>query len=190
MLLTLVYAYGAFTNVQTRRTDDLVKLPITIDRKATVQDDNVIGRFFRAIHLNPFADPAAGRSAPLEIEKAMISPVPKVGHGWLVALCLFGFIAFFSVGPGVCVWLALSELMPTRIRSNGMSIGLLINQFVSASFAGIFLPTVGNYGYSAMFFVCRRLHGDLLPHLGLPPAGNQRQDLGRDRGVLQRSRKM
>ena len=41
---------------------------------------------------------------------------------------IYVFMAFFAVGPGVCVWLALSELMPTRIRSNGMSIALLINQ--------------------------------------------------------------
>ena len=72
-----------------------------------------------------------------------------------MALCLFGFIAFFAVGPGVCVWLALSELMPTRIRSNGMSIALLINQVVSTTIAAIFLPTVGNYGYAAMFFSWR-----------------------------------
>ena len=62
-------------------------------------------------------------------------------------------MAFFAVGPGVCVWLALSELMPTRIRSNGMSIALLINQAVSTTIAAIFLPTVGKYGYSTMFFV-------------------------------------
>ena len=35
------------------------------------------------------------------------------------------------MGPGVCVWVALSELMPTRIRSNGMSIALVLNQLVS-----------------------------------------------------------
>ena len=56
------------------------------------------------------------------------------------------------MGPGVCVWLALSELMPTRIRSNGMSIALLVNQFVSTSIAAVFLPTVGRHGYAAMFF--------------------------------------
>jgi hypothetical protein len=61
-------------------------------------------------------------------------------------------MAFFAIGPGVCVWLALSELMPTRIRSNGMSIALLINQAVSTTIAAIFLPTVGKYGYSTMFF--------------------------------------
>jgi len=52
----------------------------------------------------------------------------------------------------VVVWLALSELMPTRIRSNGMSIALLINQGFSTTIAAIFLPTVGKYGYATMFF--------------------------------------
>ena len=49
------------------------------------------------------------------------------------------------------VWLALSELMPTRIRSGGMGIALLLNQGASTLIAGLFLPTVGNYGYSTMF---------------------------------------
>jgi SP family myo-inositol transporter-like MFS transporter 13 len=47
--------------------------------------------------------------------------------------------------------LALSELMPTRIRSMGMGIALLVNQGVSTAIAAVFLPVVGNYGYSAMF---------------------------------------
>ena len=57
------------------------------------------------------------------------------------------------MGPGVCVWLALSELMPTRIRSNGMSIALVLNQMVSTTLAAIFLPMVGTHGYSSMFFL-------------------------------------
>ena len=133
-------------------TDDPAHLPIDITREKTVPEENKLEEFFRRRHLNPFADPALGRAAPLEIKKAMIGQVPEVGHGWLVALCLFGFMAFFAVGPGVCVWLALSELMPTRIRSNGMSVALLLNQVVSTTIAAIFLPTVGNYGYAAMFF--------------------------------------
>jgi hypothetical protein len=43
--------------------------------------------------------------------------------------------------------------MPTRIRSNGMSIALVINQMVSTTLAAIFLPIVANYGYSTIFFV-------------------------------------
>ena len=43
--------------------------------------------------------------------------------------------------------------MPTRIRSNGMSIALVLNQSVSTILAGIFLPVVSKYGYSTMFFL-------------------------------------
>ena len=82
----------------------------------------------------------------------MITPVASERHGWLTASCLCVFIAFFAIGPGVCVWLALSELMPTRIRSNGMSIALLINQAISTGIAATFLPTVGKFGYATMFF--------------------------------------
>ena len=88
---------------------------------------------------------------PLEILRANAGPVPTKQTGILVAVCLAVFITFFSVGPGVCVWLALSELMPTRIRSVGMGVALLINQGVSTGIAAFFLPIVGNYGYFAMF---------------------------------------
>jgi hypothetical protein len=43
--------------------------------------------------------------------------------------------------------------MPTRIRSNGMSAALLINQAVSTTIAAVFLPAVGKYGYGTLFFV-------------------------------------
>jgi SP family myo-inositol transporter-like MFS transporter 13 len=150
--LTLSYAYGGFSNVQSRRSDELAAKPIEISREHTVQADSVIGAFFRHLHLNPFADPVSAAKAPLLITQALVGPVPSQTHGWLVTACIFAFVAFFAVGPGVCVWLALSELMPTRIRSNGMSIALLINQFVSTVIAAVFLPTVGNHGYAAMFF--------------------------------------
>jgi len=150
--LTVAYSYGPFTNVQTRRSDDAALPPLRMTREDTVQADSVIGVFFRKLHLNPFADPAEGANAPLRIEKAHMAAVPSTTHGWQVALAMCLFVASFAVGPGVCVWLALSELMPTRIRSNGMSIALLINQFVSTVIAAVFLPTVGQYGYATMFF--------------------------------------
>ena len=40
-------------------------------------------------------------------------------------------VAFYAIGPGVCVWLVLSELMPGRIRANGMSIALFFNRGVA-----------------------------------------------------------
>lgn len=92
-----------------------------------------------------------GRPAALEIVRARVGPVPSPGTGVFSALCIGLFIASFSVGPGVCVWLALSELMPTRIRSVGMGIALLINQGVSTVIALVFLPVVGRAGFHPMF---------------------------------------
>jgi hypothetical protein len=43
--------------------------------------------------------------------------------------------------------------MPTKIRSIGMSVALVINQLVSTTLAVLFLPVVSKYGYSTMFFL-------------------------------------
>jgi len=146
--LIVIYSYGDFRAATTVvRSDDLAAKPVEITRESCVPANRVVAFFS-----NPFADLTAAQSAPLKIENALVTPVPSSDSGWLVAVCLFVFMAFFAVGPGVCVWLALSELMPTRIRSNGMSIALLINQAVSTTIAAIFLPTVGKYGYSTLFF--------------------------------------
>lgn len=73
------------------------------------------------------------------------------GTGLIVTASLMLFVAGFATGPGVCVWLALSELMPTRIRSLGMGIGLLVNQGISTAIAALFLPVVKSHGYAVMF---------------------------------------
>jgi len=146
--LSIIYSYGDYRAAsQVVRSDDVAPKPVEIARETTVPANKVIGFFS-----NPFGDLDAARTAPLKIENALITPVPRQQNGWLVALTLYIFVAFYAVGPGVCVWLALSELMPTRIRSNGMSIALLINQGFSTTIAAIFLPTVGKYGYATIFF--------------------------------------
>ncbi|MGA2169455.1 MAG: MFS transporter [Terracidiphilus sp.] len=147
--LAIIYSYGDFTAATSFvRSDDTAAVPIRITRESCVPA-NKVEAFFK----NPFADLDAARSAPLKIQKAVVGQVPDANHGWLVALGLYLFMAFYALGPGVCVWLALSELMPTRIRSNGMSIALVINQLVSTILAGVFLPFVSKYGYSSMFFL-------------------------------------
>jgi MFS family permease len=146
--LSLIYSYGDFRAAsKVARSDDVAAKPVEINRDSTVPANKVVAFFS-----NPFGNLGAARTAPLKIENALITPVPSTRNGWLVAITLYIFIAFYAVGPGVCVWLALSELMPTRIRSNGMSIALLINQGFSTTIAAIFLPAVGKYGYAAMFF--------------------------------------
>jgi MFS family permease len=146
--LVVIYSCGDFrAATKVVRSDDVAAKPIEITRASCLPANKVVAFFS-----NPFSDLEASRQAPLKIDNALISPVPSTHNGWMVAISLFVFMAFFAIGPGVCVWLALSELMPTRIRSNGMSIALLINQAVSTGIAATFLPTVGKYGYSAMFF--------------------------------------
>jgi SP family myo-inositol transporter-like MFS transporter 13 len=146
--LVVIYSYGDFrAATKVARSDDKAAKPIEITRDSCVPANKVVAFFS-----NPFSNLEASRQAPLRIDNALITPVPTTHNGWLVAISLFVFMAFFAIGPGVCVWLALSELMPTRIRSNGMSIALLINQAVSTTIAAMFLPTVGKHGYSTMFF--------------------------------------
>ena len=146
--MVVIYSCGDYVAAsQVVRSDDVgAKLEIT---RESCLPTSKVESFFK----NPFADLDAAKTAPLKIDNALITPVPSEGSGWLTAICLFIFMAFYAVGPGVCVWLALSELMPTRIRSNGMSIALMINIAVSTTIAAIFLPAVGKHGYATMFFV-------------------------------------
>ena len=146
--LVVIYSYGDFrAATKAARSDDTAAVAIEITRESCVPANKIVAFFS-----NPFGDLDAARRAPLRIDNALITPLPSQRSGWRVAITLFVFMAFYAVGPGVCVWLALSELMPTRIRSNGMSIALLLNQAVSTGIAATFLPTVGKYGYSTMFF--------------------------------------
>ncbi len=147
--LAIIYSYGDFTAATSFvRSDDPAARPIEITRDSCVPANKVL-----ALFKNPLGNLEAAQIAPLKIEKALVGQVPSESHGWWVAVGLFLFMGFFAVGPGVCVWLALSELMPTRIRSNGMSIALVLNLLASTTLAGIFLPFVSKHGYSSMFFL-------------------------------------
>ena len=147
--LAIIYSYGDYTAATSFvRSDDPAARPIEITRASCVPANKI-----SALLASPFGNLEAAQTAPLRIKKAVIGQVPSDNHGWIVAGCLFLFMGSFAMGPGVCVWLALSELMPTRIRSNGMSIALVLNQLVSTTFAGIFLPFVSKHGYSSIFFL-------------------------------------
>ena len=147
--LSVIYSYGGFRSATAVvRSDDATAMPVQINREGGLPGNRV-----SAFLSNPFASLDKARGAPLRIENALITPVPSTRNGWLTAIFTFCYMAFYAIGPGVVVWLALSELMPTRIRSNGMSVALTLNQAVSTTIAAVFLPTVGRYGYSTMFFL-------------------------------------
>jgi cyanate permease len=126
MALTVLYSYG------------------NGDKVATALSSGELG----GLRIAPQAKEAG---SPLTIKRAFYAPVATEMTGWLITLCLGLFFSFYSFGPGVVVWLALSELMPSRIRSTGMGIALLLNQGASTLIAALFLPVVGSFGYYAMF---------------------------------------
>lgn len=78
---------------------------------------------------------------------------PSLVAGSITLAAFLSLVFFYSFGPGVCVWLVLSELMPARIRANGMSIALLSNQFVAWGLASAFLPLANSIGFGTVFFV-------------------------------------
>lgn len=84
------------------------------------------------------------------IEKCGVTASPVSGGICLVAF--FVMEIFYSLGPGICVWLVLSELMPMRIRANGMAIALFMNQLTAWGLASSFLPWVNSWGWYSMFF--------------------------------------
>lgn len=147
--LVVIYSYGGFTGATSPvRSDGGTGSAISITRGSALPA-TAVEAFFR----NPLSSLAAARNAPLRIDRARLSPVPPAVEGYRLELALLLFIASFAMGPGVCVWLALSELMPTRIRSVGMSVALVLNQFVSTLVALVFLPVVSKYGYSTVFAI-------------------------------------
>ena len=117
--LSVLYSYGVGEKIVSVGSSD----PLTSIRVARTPDDPTTGS--------------------LAIVRAQLSPRPSPLCGAAVTGCLVLFIAFFAIGPGVVVWLTLSELMPTRIRSKGMGMALLLNQGVSTASAAAFLLVVG-----------------------------------------------
>ena len=146
--MVVIYSCGDFRAAsQAVRSDDPAAKPIEVTR-----DSCVPAKKWWLLLQSVSATWTLRARRPSESTTPLSRRSRQHANGWLVAITLFIFMAFFAIGPGVCVWLALSELMPTRIRSNGMSIALLLNQAVSTAIAAVFLPTVGKYGYSTMFF--------------------------------------
>ena len=78
----------------------------------------------------------------------------SVQDGYLIMIGLICYIAFYAIGPGVVVWLAISELLPMNIRGKGMAICLFVNCLVSAVLASLFITLVNHIHYAGVFFLC------------------------------------
>ncbi len=73
--------------------------------------------------------------------------------GVLSLIGLFIFIVFFAIGPGVVVWLAISELFPTRVRGKGIALCLFFNSLASTLLATFFLPLSHALGMSQTYWL-------------------------------------
>jgi MFS family permease len=96
---------------------------------------------------------AKSPAAELRIVRAKFSTAPGEQTGRVIFGCLLLYLIGFAFGPGVCLWLMSAELLPTRVRSLGMGLGVLFNALVSIATTSVFLPVVGNFGYAAMWGV-------------------------------------
>jgi sugar porter (SP) family MFS transporter len=76
---------------------------------------------------------------------------PSTFQGYATLVGFLGFIVSYAIGPGVVVWLAISEIMPLVIRAKGMAIALFANSVASAGLAAVFLDVVGYMGYGGTF---------------------------------------
>jgi sugar porter (SP) family MFS transporter len=56
-----------------------------------------------------------------------------------------------AIGPGVCIWLILSEILPIHLRGMGISIALVSKALLESIFISSFLELVNNYGYAIIF---------------------------------------
>ena len=77
-----------------------------------------------------------------------------ITQGLLLLVGLIIFIFFFAIGPGAYVWVIMSELLPTQIRSKGLAVALFLNSMMSAVLASVFLPISEYLGHGSMFYVC------------------------------------
>lgn len=75
-------------------------------------------------------------------------------QGYLIIFGMLIYILSYAIGPGVIVWLAVSEILPTAIRGKGMSICLFVNSMISTILASLFLTISQRFGYAGNFCLC------------------------------------
>ena len=96
--LAIIYSYGDFTAATSFRALRRCRRPRPSKSRAPAAFRRTRSRRSSKI---PSPISTAAQTAPLKIEKALVGSVPDAGHGWLVALGLYLFMAFYALGPGV-----------------------------------------------------------------------------------------
>ena len=72
---------------------------------------------------------------------------------WIETLGLYSFAVFFSIGLGPVSWLIISEILPLRVRSNGVMIGVALNRFAGFLVASTFLGLIRSISVGFTFII-------------------------------------
>ncbi len=91
-----------------------------------------------------------------EIFLGIVTYMNMPGHleGMLALFGLFFYITFYAIGPGVVVWLAMSELFPTKNRGKGLALCLFFNSMAGWSLASFFFVLQNWLGMYGTFWLC------------------------------------
>jgi sugar porter (SP) family MFS transporter len=72
-------------------------------------------------------------------------------HQNLLLPLLIGFIVFFAISQGAVIWVYLSEVFPTNVRSKGQGLGCTSHWVMNAIIANIF-PVIAAYNRAGPFW--------------------------------------
>lgn len=75
---------------------------------------------------------------------------------WAIAMCITSvltFVAFFSIGLGPIAWIYSSEIIPLRLRAQGLSLGVAANRLVSGVLGMTFLSLYKAITIGGSFFM-------------------------------------
>ena len=77
--------------------------------------------------------------------------------GVLAVIGLFLFMFFFAIGPGVVMWLAITELLPTRVRAKGVAVCLFFGYLAAQILSGFFLDLARWLTPGGLYWLCAGL---------------------------------
>lgn len=79
--------------------------------------------------------------------------MPLALKGMLSLLGLLFFIISFAVGPGVVIWLVMSELFPTHVRGKGLALCLFFNSLASTIASSVFYTLTSAISLGGVFWL-------------------------------------
>lgn len=70
----------------------------------------------------------------------------ELTSGYYMLVCLMGFIAFFAVSLGACIWVVIAEVFPNSVRNKGQVFGSMVHWVWSAVLTWTFPMFLGAGG--------------------------------------------